>query len=341
MTTHANTRHSFPSHRLHPFLVLVLLAPLVLLSIGCAKKPSRLRRPTLIKASPDGHHLAVFDTEQAWVFIVDRHFRHLKSFAVPDAHHVWGMAFLSEDRLMISNTRSSQPAFSATERRRFHLGELLTLDLDGHLLRRLQWSGYDGLMVKPAAILPQPDGGFYLTDLYHNSIALLGSDGALLQRIGSHGHELDQLYYPGDLAFTPDGKLAVMDAYHFQTKIFTPDGRFLRAFGGQGSAPGRLDFPQNFAIDASGSFYCSELASMRLSKFDAQGRFAQTFDPLKGVGWKDGQTMQLYGVAVLESPREIFVADGQNGRVFVFDEQGKVKRIMTNILRKNSVVFGT
>ena len=110
---------------------------------------------------------------------------------------------------------------------------------------------------------------------------------------------------------------------------FSPEGKVLMRLGQAGVAgPGldQFDQPTDVAIAANGDFFVSDgqsgagtaTGNARIMKFDKNGKFLKTWGH-KGMG--PGEFDLVHALA-LDSRGRLFVADRQNNRVQIFDQDG-------------------
>ena len=143
-----------------------------------------------------------------------------------------------------------------------------------------------------------------------------------------------QFIYPHAIAADKDGNIwavdgDVRDGRGNQVFKLRPDGTVLMRLGkaGQGKGSQALDTfdqPTGIAIASNGDIFVSEghgptFGNSRIMKFRSDGTFIRTFASL---GSGDGQLKEPHAIAV-DSRDRLFVADRRNGRVVVFDKDGR------------------
>lgn len=144
------------------------------------------------------------------------------------------------------------------------------------------------------------------------------------------GRELQALIPPGTevvsrvplyMALAPDGRVFVGDRPADAVYIYSPEGEFAGEF-----QPAELKAeewqPMGLAFDRKGNLYVTNLAPGRheVLVFDPDGKLTLRFG---SEGTEAGQFWFPNGIAVHRDGR-IFVADGNNGRVQIFDSRGKL-----------------
>jgi DNA-binding beta-propeller fold protein YncE len=98
----------------------------------------------------------------------------------------------------------------------------------------------------------------------------------------------------------------------------TNGGEELWSVGGEGVEAGGLNYPVSIASTAKKQVLMVERGGDRLSVYDADGAF------VRHVGESGSGEGQLLGAAdaVVDADGRIFVADGLNHRIQVFDADG-------------------
>jgi sugar lactone lactonase YvrE len=130
--------------------------------------------------------------------------------------------------------------------------------------------------------------------------------------------------------YDPEKHVWVVDDYRHAVFKFTNDGKKLVQTIGEPNVPGTDDKhfyrPTFMAWLPDGSFFVADgYANTRVVKFDKDGKFLMTWGQ-KGDNGKEtrpGYFNNVHGVAVDPQTRRVFVNDRNNGRVQVFDENGK------------------
>ncbi|MCS6852203.1 MAG: peptidyl-alpha-hydroxyglycine alpha-amidating lyase family protein [Gemmataceae bacterium] len=153
------------------------------------------------------------------------------------------------------------------------------------------------------------------------------SDGKLLMAwgqgiIGSAHH----------IKIGPDGHVWVADIGHHQVMKFTPEGKLLLAIGTKGH-PGcdatHLDRPTDMAITLAGDVFVSDgYGNARIVHFNKDGKYVKEWGTL---GSKPGQFSIPHAIAVDPKGR-LYVADRNNVRVQVFDQDGRLLDVWHNLV---------
>jgi peptidylamidoglycolate lyase len=130
--------------------------------------------------------------------------------------------------------------------------------------------------------------------------------------------------------YDPDKHVWVVDDYRHAIFKFSNDGKRLVQTIGEPNVHGDDDKhfyrPTFMAWLPDGTFYVADgYANTRVVKFDKNGKFLMTWGQ-RGEAGKEkrpGYFNNVHGIAVDPQTRRVFVNDRANGRVQVFDENGK------------------
>lgn len=182
---------------------------------------------------------------------------------------------------------------------------------------------------------------------------------------GGEGDAPGQFSRPRGIAVDAKGNFYVADTGNSRVQKFTPDGKFVLSFGLTGDDEGQFRELNGVAVDDSNGIWALDAARHTLMRFDADGRFVKewkgpetnfygprdlafgankrlyivdqgrtrivTFDPASeqfgewgSAGSGEGQFHESTGVAVADGI--VAVADTGNGRIQLFDPDGKFLR---------------
>jgi DNA-binding beta-propeller fold protein YncE len=190
--------------------------------------------------------------------------------------------------------------------------------------------GKDALS-KPVGVAMSSDGRLFVSDTTARKVFVFTKDGKYLSSFSSIADGTDtKLRSPVHMAFDSKGELYVSDRLLDGVYVFDGSGRFLRKFVPLDAVLAKGWGPLALAFDAKDSFFVSDVGDTfnhRMFVFDRMGA--------KLAGW--GRTTQVRkgadspggfyfpnGVAVSKAGL-VFVADGNNRRVQVFDSSGVFK----------------
>jgi DNA-binding beta-propeller fold protein YncE len=130
------------------------------------------------------------------------------------------------------------------------------------------------------------------------------------------------------------GNIWLIDVAGHKMLKMSPEGRVLMAIGGVGDAPGTqttkdsFNRPTNVAFGKDGTFFISDgYVNSRVVKYSKDGDFLKQWGE-KGSG--DGQ-FNLVHDAVIDKAGRLYIADRDNWRIQIFDQEGKFLGKWTNI----------
>ena len=171
---------------------------------------------------------------------------------------------------------------------------VVIFDRDGKFVS--SWGA--GLFLQPHAIRIDADDNVWLTDEFHMQFMKFTNDGKLLQTIGIQGGRSDTGVGPDDFSSTA-------------WKSVTHGG-------------GPFNLPTDIAVAPSGEMFMSDgYGNARVHKFSADAKHMFSWGE-PGTG--PGQFNLPHGVWV-DSRGRLLLADRENDRVQVFDQNGKLLNI--------------
>jgi hypothetical protein len=128
------------------------------------------------------------------------------------------------------------------------------------------------------------------------------------------------------------GNVWIADIGHHVVRQFTPEGKLLRTLGTEGHAgcdDTHLNRPTDMAITPAGDVFVSDgYGNARVVHFDARGKYVKAWGKL---GSKPGEFSIPHAIAV-DSKGRLYVADRNNVRVQVFDQEGKLLDTWANLV---------
>jgi DNA-binding beta-propeller fold protein YncE len=130
----------------------------------------------------------------------------------------------------------------------------------------------------------------------------------------------------------PEGNVWVADIGFHTVQKYTPEGKPLQTLGTRGAA-GRdathFNMPTDMAVTPAGEIFVADgYGNARIVHFDKTGKFVKEWGEL---GTKPGQFSIPHAIAV-DSTGRLFVADRNNVRIQVFDQQGKLLSVWNNLI---------
>jgi DNA-binding beta-propeller fold protein YncE len=175
-------------------------------------------------------------------------------------------------------------------------------------------------------------GRIYVADSVGGALRVFDVPGQKFLSIGTE--EPGQLLQPLGVDTDAAGNIYVVDATAKMVKAYGPDGKFLRQFGGRNA----LVRPTGVAVDAAGErAYVVDTGGV--DKQDAHR--VRVYDPRTGAHLFDFGTrgngpgeFNLARDVAVSANREVYVVDGGNFRVQVFDRDGKYLRAFGQVGRQ-------
>ncbi|MDC7126876.1 MAG: hypothetical protein PQJ46_14995 [Spirochaetales bacterium] len=180
------------------------------------------------------------------------------------------------------------------------------------------------LFLRPASVIPDRNGGFFISSYGTNEVLRFNSNGAVTNRLngGIEGYN-----HPFDLEIAPNGFLYVCEFNGDRICRSNLEGRDIIKFGESGRGDGQFLGPQYIAVDEKNFLYITDSGNRRVVKLDENGKFILSFGQKKGSF--DGFQMPT-GIESLNG--NIYVADGKKGDISIFDYSGN---FISRITSKN------
>jgi DNA-binding beta-propeller fold protein YncE len=201
------------------------------------------------------------------------------------------------------------------------LPEKLPADFNG------AWGSVANLPAGPVSGTVMAQAATLATPELRNCILVLDGTGRLVES----WTQWDKLFQGGRgphhvkiSPYDPDRHVWVVDDNRHQVFEFTNDGKQLVLTLGEAGVPGNDDAhfarPTDIAFLPDGTFFVTDgYINTRVVKFDKTGKFLMTWGtPGKGPG-----QFNLPHSIDIDRDRRLYVADRQNSRVQIFDENGK------------------
>lgn len=145
------------------------------------------------------------------------------------------------------------------------------------------------------------------------------------------------------ISISPDGHVWCADDGHHVVQKFTLDGQLLLTLGKQDEpAPKWSGSPFNRPTHAavspnSADIYVTDgYGNCRVHRYDKDGRHILSWG---GPGVGPGEFVRPHNVAI-DGNENVYVADRENNRVQVFDNQGRVQTIWHDIYRPDGMCLG-
>ncbi|HYV35258.1 MAG TPA: peptidyl-alpha-hydroxyglycine alpha-amidating lyase family protein [Gemmataceae bacterium] len=151
-----------------------------------------------------------------------------------------------------------------------------------------------------------------------NPVMVFTPDGKFLRSWGD-----EHFKSPHGLRIDKDNNVWTTDTGYHQVLKFDPNGKLLLSLGTKGQAgntPDRYDRPTDVAVAANGEFYVTDgYGNFRVLKYSKDGKLLKQWGK-KGKG--PGEFNLPHAICV-DSKGQVYVGDRDNGRIQVFDADGK------------------
>ncbi len=221
-----------------------------------------------------------------------------------EVHEDWARPPQGIDILAASVTVDSKGTVYCFNRVPEH--PVMVFDREGNFLR--SWGA--GLFAFPHTIRADKDDNLWLVDRDHAQMMLFTRSGELLRTIGVKGFRSDTGVAPDD--FRSDAYLRVTHA------------------------GGPFNLPTDIDVAPSGDMFITDgYGNARVHKFSADGTHIMSWgEPGSGPG----QFMMPHGVWIDRKGR-VLIADRENDRVQVFDQEGKLLTVWPTKLIGPAVIY--
>lgn len=179
----------------------------------------------------------------------------------------------------------------------------------------------DGQLLSPAGIAVADDGTVYVADSGNHRIAVFDAEGRASGHQGTLGSALGQLHTPSGLAVF-GSTIAVCELGNRRVQLFEAEGGSLRTqrlVGAERDAAAALERPVDVTFDDAGQLYVLDAGLDQVRVFAPDGRALRSFGDW---GFFPGLLAEPTGIDHHDG--RLFVADGENHRVQVFDLQGEL-----------------
>lgn len=163
----------------------------------------------------------------------------------------------------------------------------------------------------------------YVCDTQGKKVWMISSTGKVLGSFGKEGNPTDEEGFGGPLTVAVGAKdeIYVADRLGARIQVYSPVGKYIKRFR---PVESMVWSPIGVATDKAGNIYVTDAKSgeHRVLKFDTDGKLLLKFGK---QGSKKGEFNYPNAVAVAANG-DIYVCDGNNARIQVFDKNGKFLR---------------
>ncbi|MGY6216798.1 6-bladed beta-propeller [Methylolobus aquaticus] len=202
-----------------------------------------------------------------------------------------------------------------------------------------QWGGsgkFSGQFTYPRGIaVDSARDWVYVTDSYNDRVQKFqGSTGGFLLGVGngtswtgdaptpSSGSGNRWFNSPAGVAVDPKTHdIYVVEYSNRRVQKLSSNGVFRTRWGSSGSGKGQFSNPIGVTVDPAGNLYVVDQGNNRIQKFASTGQFITSWGSYSNIG-TDGLFYNPEGLAFDGSTNTIFVTDGYNQRVQVFEAFG-------------------
>jgi DNA-binding beta-propeller fold protein YncE len=259
-------------------------------------------RGRVIVADPGAEGIHIFDFEQHKYKFLERREKSKDPIHTPQC-----VAVDAQDNIYVTDSEA---------------GKIFVFDSKDNFRRSIGGlRGGEGYFKRPTGIAVDSKAGrIYVTDTLRDQIFVLDMAGSVLAKIGKHGSEPGELYYPTELRLLPDGIL-VVDSMNFRLQIFGLDGTLQTTIGHAGEDLGELFRPKGVGVDSEGHIYIVDGLSGVVQVFNREGQLLYYFGG-RGAGLGE---FQLPTGLVIDRNDRIYILDSFNSRVQVFQYDGIMK----------------
>lgn len=156
----------------------------------------------------------------------------------------------------------------------------------------------------------------YIVDTYGHKVKAYTTIGEFLFEFGERGHdEGGQFNFPTFAAIDSKDNVYIVDSQNFRVQVFDKDGKFIRMWGEVGDVAGKFARPKGIGIDSDDNVYIIDTIFENIQIFDKEANILLFFG---GLGGAPGYFNLPAGMYISKSTDRIYVADGFNRRVQVF-----------------------
>ncbi len=108
--------------------------------------------------------------------------------------------------------------------------------------------------------------------------------------------------------------------------VFNNAGQFIFSFGEQGDEEGKIRRPFGIAIDGQDMVYICDARRAKVVVFTPLGDFLEEFSSNSALSKDDEYQSKPGCIAVNKQKNELYISDGSNGHIWIYDLQGNFSR---------------
>lgn len=138
----------------------------------------------------------------------------------------------------------------------------------------------------------------------------------------SIGNAKIKLNQPMGVTTDPDGNIYVADSGNREIKVFSSEGKFMYSFGTKGPKNSLLKYPYGLAFIDQQRLLVADTAAKAVKVFDKKGKYLGDFFSKPKV---------KPGILYRDAKDNIYVVDLENNSIFVFDLQGKKRKVIKSL----------
>ncbi len=176
-----------------------------------------------------------------------------------------------------------------------------------------------GKFLRPCGIATDTKGNFYVADTGNERIQKFDSEGKFLAVFGDPGEREGKMKDPNGIAVDADGDIFVTDAHNHKLLRYHADGAFVKEFFGPDTG---FYGPRDASVGPNGQVYIIDQGRTRVARLAPATESYPVVWGVNGIG--PGEFKDPTGIAI--GNNLVFVADLGNGRIQVFDLEGKFVR---------------
>lgn len=184
----------------------------------------------------------------------------------------------------------------------------------------------------PTDVGVDSEGNIWVADSWANHVIKFNAAGEWLLELGEMwvwGTDNDHFDGAYSLAFDTVGNVYVSDVYNHRVQVFNSTGGYLATIGQTatpGNANNRFDRPAKIAVDEANRLFVADQNNHRVQVFDVSTPtnpvWLMTLGQTDSPGDANNRLNSPEAVVAVEAINRIYVADGYNNRIQVFNYAG-------------------